>query len=138
MWLFVITIKKTLFSINVHCTRQISYESEASGRKRKVDLRGPLPSQFRQFKKNVLCHNLLWERVMSVKVYIFGKGITRSIYGLECYPKSCIFEKIIYIYIYFCFCPKLLWVPLNILFLITNCYPMLWNKSSDGYFICSN
>ena len=32
------------------------------------------PPQFRHLKKNVLYHNFLWVRVMSVKVYIFWKG----------------------------------------------------------------
>ena len=48
---------------------------------RKCCLRGPLPSQFRPFLNNVLCHNLLCERVMSVKVYIFLKELpVESIY----------------------------------------------------------
>ena len=41
---------------------------------------------------NVLWHNLLWVRVMSVNIYIFGMEFTvESIYGLRFYPKGCIF-----------------------------------------------
>ena len=40
----------------------------------------PATSQFCQFFKNILCHNFLLVRVMSVKVYIFGKEIMRRIY----------------------------------------------------------
>ena len=46
------------------------------------------PCKFGQFLKNVL-----WVRVMSVKVYIFGKEINRIIYlWPRIYHKSCIFE----------------------------------------------
>ena len=39
-------------------------------------LRDPQPSQIGPFVTNILGHDLLWVRVMSVKVYIFGKEIT--------------------------------------------------------------
>ena len=45
-----------------------------------TDLRDPPPSQICTFLTNVLCHNILWVRVMSIKVYIFGKEINRRIY----------------------------------------------------------
>ena len=45
-----------------------------------VVLRDPQPSQICPFLTNVLCHNFLWVRAMSVKVYIFGKEINRRIY----------------------------------------------------------
>ena len=56
-----------------------------------LELRARYPRKFRPFSTIVLCHNFLWKRIMSVRVYIFGKEIN----GLGFYLKSCIFEKIL-------------------------------------------
>ena len=42
--------------------------------------KGPATLAMLPFLTNVLCHNFLWVRVMSVKVYIFGKEINRRNY----------------------------------------------------------
>ena len=84
-----------------------------------------LPSPLRQFLKNVMFHNFLWVRVMSVKVSIFGKEITRKIYlWPRIVPWKLRFwenhKKLSFL------APNYFVHPLYILFVTTNCQQIVY------------
>ena len=61
--------------LSEQCVRQNKLVEQLGNEVRGDLLRGSLgyPRKFGPFLTNVLCSNFLWVRVMSVKVYVFGK-----------------------------------------------------------------